>query len=102
MTPVDLLCAIGTIVLLCYAVTCAPDSAACLPGWYVNGIHGDGTYACRRVPGGDPTYDGAGGFPDRTVDRPGEYRGRIVCTGGRHPIVVLARHEADARIVGCQ
>lgn len=98
---IDLLCAIVTLALLCYAVTCQPDSASCWPSWYVDGIDEDGVYRCRRVPGGDPLYDGAGGFPDRTIDRPGEIRGRIICTGGRHPIVVLDP-EAGARAVGCQ
>ncbi len=101
-TMMDLLGAIATVALLAYAVTCRPDAARCPPGWYVEGIHSSGIYSCRRAPGGDPLYDGAGGFPDRSVDRPGWYRGRIVCTGGRRPIVVLATHEADARIVGCQ
>lgn len=102
MTLADLLGAIVTLALLCYATTCRPDHASCWPGWYVNGIRPSGVYECRRVPGGDQLYDGAGGYPDRTVDRPGWYRGEIVCTGGRYPVVVLARHEADARVVGCQ
>ncbi len=102
MTLADLLGAIVTLALLCYATTCRPDHAVCWPGWYVSGIRPSGVYGCRRAPGGDPLFDGAGGFPDRTVDRPGEYHGRIICTGGRRPIVVLAYREADARIVGCQ
>lgn len=102
MTLADLMGAIVTLALLCYATTCRPEHAACWPGWYVSGIRPSGVYSCRRTPGGDPLYDGAGGYPDRTIDRPGEYEGRIYCTGGRHPIVVLARREADARVVGCQ
>jgi hypothetical protein len=88
------------VVLLCWSMLMQPAAALCIQGWYLNGVHPDGVYECLRAPGGDPLYDGAGGFPDRTVDRPGWYRGRVYCTGGTHPIVVL--EDREARTVGCQ
>jgi hypothetical protein len=98
---VDIACAIASVILLCYSMAVEPDHAECWPGWYVANLRPSGVYTCMRVPCGDPLYDGAGGFPDRTVDLSGEIRGRIYCTGGSHPIVVLARRDADARVVGC-
>jgi len=99
---IDIGCAIASVILLCYSVIVQPARAECWPGWYVANLRPSGAYTCHRVPGGDTLYDGAGGFPDRTVDRTGEVHGRIYCTGGSHPIVVLAHREADARVVGCQ
>lgn len=97
---VDVACALLSIVLLCCSMVTRPATARCMAGFYVDGVQPDGVYECRRAPGGDPLYDGAGGFPDRTVDRPGWYRSRVYCTGGMHPIVVL--EDREARTVGCQ
>ena len=66
----------------------------------VAAVHRNGVYECRRRPGGDPLYDGAGGYPDRTVVRLGWYLGRIYCSGGA-PIVVLASRDEDTRFVAC-
>lgn len=99
---VDVACAWLTVALLCCSMTVRPTMAACAEGFYVNGIRPSGVYECRRTPGGNPLYDGAAGYPDRTVDRHGWYRGRIWCTSGQRPIVVLAYHDRDARVVGCQ
>lgn len=99
---VDLACALLSLALLICTAAIRPTSARCPPGWYVNGVRPTGIYECRRVPGGDPLYDGAAGYPDRTVDSPGWYWARIYCTGGAQPIVVLARHERDARFVACR
>lgn len=98
---IDLGCALLTVVLLCWCMAVQPQRAVCPGGWYVNGIRPTGVYECRRAPGGDPRLDGAGGAPDGTIDRPGWYRGRIWCTGGARPIVVLARADSEARTVGC-
>jgi len=97
---VDVACAMLSVVLLCWSMVTRPAAATCPAGWYVNGVRPSGVYECRRAPGGDPLYDGAGGFPDRSVERPGWYRSRIWCTGGAHPIVVL--EDREARTVGCQ
>lgn len=94
--------ALASIVLLCWAMVTRPTGAVCPEHWYVSNLRPSGLYECRRAPGGDPLYDGAAGYPDRTVDRPGWYIGRIYCTGGSHPIVVLAARDGDARVVGCQ
>jgi hypothetical protein len=97
---IDLAGALASVVLLCCSMVARPAAARCGPGFYVNGICPTGVFECRRVPGGDPLYDGAGGFPDRSIDRPGWYRSRVYCTGGAHPIVVLG--DREARTVGCQ
>lgn len=99
---VDAGCLWLSIALLCCSMVTRPRTARCGVGMYVNGVRPSGLYECRRVPGGNPLYDGAAGYPNRTVNRPGWCRGRIWCTGGTHPIVVLARRDRDARIVGCQ
>lgn len=91
-----------SVALLCCSAVRRPAAARCPVGWYVNGVRPTGVYECRRAPGGNPLYDGAAGYPDRTVDRPGWYRSRVYCTGGARPIVVLAGRERDARVVGCQ
>ncbi len=88
-----------TLVMLCCSGLVRPRVARCPVGFYVNGVRPSGVYECRRVPGGNPLYDGAAGYPDRTVDRPGWYRSRIWCTGGSVPIVVL--EDREARTVGC-
>ncbi len=98
---VDLACAWLSAFLLCCSVVTRPAEARCVASAYVNGVRPTGVYECRRTPGGDPLYDGAAGYPDRTVDRPGWYRGRVWC-GRRRPIVVLAERDADARAVGCR
>jgi hypothetical protein len=98
----ELACALLSAAMqLCSAAT-RPAEAHCPPGSYVNGVTPIGVYECRRAPGGDPLYDGAGGYPDRAVDRPGWYQARIYCPRGQHPIVVLARHDSDARFVACE
>lgn len=99
---VDVGCLWLSIGLLCWSMATRPAVARCPVGAYVNGVRPSGAYECRRAPGGDPLYDGAAGYPDRAVDRPGWYIGRIYCTGGSHPIVVLAARDGDARSVGCQ
>lgn len=99
---VDIGSALLSIALLCCSIVTRPSTAACPMGSYVNGVRPSGVYECRRKPSGNPLYDGAAGYPDRTVDRPGWYRGRIYCTGGSRPIVVLAYRDGDARVVGCQ
>lgn len=93
---VDLACALASVLLLCCAAATRPRVAWCPPDWYVNGVRPSGLYECRRAPGGEPLYDGAAGYPDRTVDRPGWLVGRIYCTGGSRPVVVTER------VVGCQ
>lgn len=98
---IDLACWWLSVALLCCSALARPVAATCVPGFYVNGVRPSGVYECRRVPGGNPLYDGAAGYPDRTVDRPGWYRGRVYC-GARRPIIVLARRDAEARFVGCQ
>lgn len=90
-----------SLAMLCCSAVTRPRAARCADGFYVNGIRPSGVYECRRAPGGNPLYDGAAGYPDRTVDRPGWYRSRIYCTGGSRPIVVLAQRDRDARVVGC-
>lgn len=100
MTFVDLVCAIATTALLCCSAGVRPKAGRCPPAWYVNGIRPSGTYECLRIPGGDPQYDGAGGWPDRAIDLPGSLRSRIYCTGGSHPIVVTS--DREGRAVGCQ
>lgn len=99
---VDLACLWLTLVMLCCGAVKRPTRAACPRGWYVDGVHPSGVYECRRAPGGNPLYDGAAGYPDRTGDRPGAYRGRIWCRAPRRPSVTLAVRDADARIVGCR
>ena len=94
MTLFELACAAATVAILCRGAVTRPRRARCPLGWYVEGIRPSGSFDCRRRPGGDPLYDGAGGYPDRAVDRPGAIGGRIYCAGDR-PIVV------DARTVGC-
>lgn len=96
---VDLAGVLLSIVLLCCSMAMRPAGARCPARWYLNGVRPSGVYECRRVPGGSPLYDGAGGFPDRSVDRPGWYRSRVRCTGGSRPIVVLG--DGEARTVGC-
>lgn len=91
-----------SIALLCCSAVVRPAAARCSEGFYVNGVRPSGVYECRRAPGGDPLYDGLVGYPDRTVDRPGWYRGRIWCGTGAVPIVVLAYRDGDARRVGCR
>lgn len=91
---------VASIALFCCSMAMRPAAARCQARWYVNGVRPSGLFECRRTPGGNPLYDGAGGFPDRSVDRPGWYRGRVYCTGGAHPIVVLG--DREARTVGCQ
>lgn len=97
---IELGCLWLSIALLCCSIATRPAAARCPARWFVNGVRPSGLYECRRVPDGNPLYDGAGGFPDRSVDRPGWYRSRVWCTGGAHPIVVLA--DGEARTVGCQ
>jgi len=82
VTLTDLVCAIATVVMLCCAAATRPQRARCAPGWYVNGIRPSGRFECRRV------------------DAPGVIRGRLFCTNGTHPIVVLT--DREARTVGCQ
>lgn len=99
---VDVACAWLSVFLLCCSMVVRPRSAACPEAFYVNGVRPTGVFECRRRPGGNPLYDGAAGYPDRTVNRPGWYRWRIWCSNGMHPIVVFAYRDTDARIVGCQ
>lgn len=98
---IDLACAVLSVALLCCHAVRRPDHTACPLGWMVAAVHRDGVYECRRRPTGDPLYDGAGGYLDRTVDRPGWYLGRVYCRGGV-PIVVLASRDEDARFVVCR
>lgn len=94
---------LGCLLLSLAALTCAvatrPQRADCGPGMYSNGIRpsgpSQGIYQCRRVPGGDPAFDGAGGAPDRTVDLPGWRVGRIYCQPG------AARAHDDGKTFGC-
>lgn len=85
----------SALILLWMAVT-RPDHAACPRGWRHEGVRRDGSFSCLRPLLGDPDYDGVHGWPDRSVQPPGELWGRIYCTGGAAPIVV------DQRTVGCQ
>ncbi|TMQ13049.1 MAG: hypothetical protein E6J90_11310 [Deltaproteobacteria bacterium] len=82
MTLTDLVCAIATVVALCCAPVIRSQHTRCPAGWYVNGIRPTGRFECRRV------------------DLPGVIRGRLHCTNGTHPIVVLT--DREARSVGCQ
>ena len=82
VTLTDLVCALATVVALCCASVIRPQHARCPATWYVNGIRPSGVFECRRV------------------DLPGVIHGRIFCTGGTHPIVVLT--DREARTVGCQ
>lgn len=96
MGPVgDVVSLLATIALLCISMVMRPTHARCPIGWYVNGVRPSGGFQCLRAPTGDPDYDGTWGHPDRTIDHPGDLRGRIYCTGGATPIVV------DDRAVGC-
>jgi hypothetical protein len=93
---IEALCSLATAALLLAAMVVEPTRARCPAGWYVNGVKPTGRFECLRVPGGNPLYDGAGGWPNRAIDYPGSLRGRIYCTGGTHPVVV------NYRVVGCQ
>lgn len=93
-------CAIASIVVLCCAMVTRPSAARCPPAWHLNGVRPSGAFTCLRVPGGDPALDGAFGTRDGAVDLPGELRGRIYCTGGSHPIIILT--DRESRTVGCQ
>lgn len=97
---IDLACAVLSVALLCCHAIVRPGHAACPLGWMVTAVHRDGVYECRRRPGGDPLYDGAGGYPDRTVVRLGWHLGRVYCHGGV-PIVVLAQRDDDTRFITC-
>jgi hypothetical protein len=94
---VNALCLALSLAALTCAAARRPHRATCAPEFYANGIRPSGVYTCRRIPGGDPAFDGAGGAPDRTIDRPGWYVGRVYCTGGEHPVLY-----ADGRSYGCQ
>lgn len=98
----DVVCALASVALLCCSMVARPTSARCMGRFYVNGIRPTGVYECRPVAGGSPMLDGTWGTPDGAIDRPGWYRGRIWCTSGAHPIVVLATRDSEARVVGCQ
>lgn len=93
---VDVVCTLLSSVALRWSAVTRPTTAMCPAGWYLNGVRPSGQYECRRAPVGDPLYDGAGGYSDRTVDRPGWLVGQVWCKRGVRPIVV------DERTVGCQ
>lgn len=94
---VDALCLVLSLFGLAWGVAAQPDRADCGPDMFSDGIRPSGAYTCLRKPGGDPRFDGAGGSPDRTIDRPGWRVGRIWCTGGTQPVAW-----SDGRHYGCQ
>jgi hypothetical protein len=93
---IEMFCTIGSIAILCCAMVTQPRVARCPGGWYVNGIRPTGSFECRRIPGGNPDFDGTWGRPDRSFERVGALQGQLYCTGGTRPIV---RNETT---VGCQ
>lgn len=93
---IDVVSAVMSVALLVWSAVARPAAGGCPEAWYVNGVRPSGAYECLRAPGGDPLYDGAGGYPDRTVDRPGWLVGRVWCGTGAVPILV------DERRAGCR
>lgn len=89
--------AVVSLLITLSAPCTRPVRARCPDGHDLRtGIRRSGAFECWPVPGGDPLYDGAGGFPERSTQSTAILRGQIYCTGGAHPIVV------DFRTVGCQ
>lgn len=89
--------AIASLLLSVLGPCARPTRAHCPAGYDLRtGIRGSGAFECWPSPKGDPLYDGAGGFPERSVQSDAIVRSRIYCTGGAHPIVV------NERTVGCQ
>lgn len=99
--------ALGLFAPLAASIT-QPPAAHAPPGWYINGVHEDGSYELRHVPvfpeprcavtkerGRRARSDcNARVEPDIAI------RSRIYCTGGQRAIIVDSR--GAARIVGCQ
>lgn len=85
-------------LVLAMAGPCTRPTRARCPAMHDlrTGVRVSGRFECWPSPVGDPLYDGAGGFPERSTQNGLILRGQIYCTGGAHPIVV------DSRTVGCQ
>jgi hypothetical protein len=97
VTVVDLVAAVGTVVLLCCSMASKPQRAWCLRGYDLRtGVRPTGQFECWPQPVGDPDWDGVYMRPDRSRQPDGVLRGRIWCTNGDRAIVV------DERTVGCQ
>lgn len=89
----EIACLIASTLLLCWSLATYQQHATCPGGWPTSGgvatwhvamaLPG-GYFECRRVPGGDPEYDGTHGKPDRSYDLPGTLRSRLWCTSGSY------------------
>lgn len=90
----EALSAMASVVLLLWAMAVSGDRASCPRGWYVNGVHRDGSYACRPIYRCDESIR-LGHEPPVWADGV-ELRSSIHCTGGAQPIVEAGE------TVGCQ
>ncbi len=86
MTIVDLLAAIVTVVVLCYATAARPTHARCPDGYDLRtGVRSTGRFDCWPHVVGDPEWDGTWHRPELGVQPPGVIGGRVYCTGGSTP-----------------
>jgi len=86
-----------TLAIATVSMCVRPSRARCPIGYDLRtGVQRSGAFVCWPSPTGNPMYDGAGGYPERSVQSNATIGRAIYCTGGARPIVV------DYRTVGCQ